>query len=197
VSILNFHYASPPVTVPMNHGLGRVIGDNETGFRGTADDPYRREAWAFILSGGALFNHLDYSFTVDHEDGTFPLPESQPGGGGASIRRSLRALKSFLSSFDFVHMSPDAAFVRRVSDPEAKVYTLARKGVEYAVFIDGGRQVDVTLDVPGGGYDAEWIEPRTGQVAKGETFAIAPGGQVVIASPRYDGDIALAVRRRP
>ena len=33
VSILNFHYATPPDTVAMNYGLKRVIGDNETGFR--------------------------------------------------------------------------------------------------------------------------------------------------------------------
>ena len=35
VSILNFHYASPPDAVRMNYALNRAIGDNETGFKGT------------------------------------------------------------------------------------------------------------------------------------------------------------------
>ena len=81
VSIFNFHYASPPDTVALNYGLNKVIGDNETGFRGTNDLPYRIEAWNFILAGGGLFNHLDYSFTAGHEDGTFVYPAKQPGGG--------------------------------------------------------------------------------------------------------------------
>ncbi|MEP0843794.1 MAG: hypothetical protein HRF43_13910, partial [Phycisphaerae bacterium] len=41
VSILNFHYAHPPDTVAMNYGLNRVIGDDETGFRGRDDVLYR------------------------------------------------------------------------------------------------------------------------------------------------------------
>ncbi|HUR47310.1 MAG TPA: hypothetical protein VMZ27_15620, partial [Candidatus Saccharimonadales bacterium] len=45
ISIFNFHYASPPATVTMNYGLNKVIGDNETGFRGTNDSHYRMEAW--------------------------------------------------------------------------------------------------------------------------------------------------------
>ena len=34
VSIFNFHYCVPPDTVAMNYGLNKVIGENETGFRG-------------------------------------------------------------------------------------------------------------------------------------------------------------------
>ena len=54
VSVFNFHYASPPDAVAMNYGLNKVIGDNETGFKGTGDAHYRMEAWEFILAGGAL-----------------------------------------------------------------------------------------------------------------------------------------------
>ena len=52
VSIFNFHYSRPPKSVAMNFGLNRVISDDETGFRGTGDSPYRREGWDFILAGG-------------------------------------------------------------------------------------------------------------------------------------------------
>jgi hypothetical protein len=52
VSIFNFHYASPPDAVTTNYALGKVIGDDETGFRGQADLPYRIEAWNFLVAGG-------------------------------------------------------------------------------------------------------------------------------------------------
>ena len=62
ISIFNFHYANPPAAVGQNYALNKVIGLNETGFKGTADDHYRMEAWEFILAGGGLYNNLDYSF---------------------------------------------------------------------------------------------------------------------------------------
>src|SRR5688572_24546706 len=67
VQIYNFHYAYPPDTIAQNFHLNKPIGDNETGFRGTDDLPYRVEAWSFILAGGALYNNLDYSFVAGHE----------------------------------------------------------------------------------------------------------------------------------
>src|SRR2546427_424072 len=100
ISIFNFHYASPPETVALNYDLNKVIGDNETGFRGTNDLPYRVEAWSFILAGGGLFNNLDYSFTVRHEDGTFVYPSKQPGGGNPVFRKQMKVLKDFIGSFD-------------------------------------------------------------------------------------------------
>ena len=54
VSVFNFHYASPPTAVAENYHLNKVIGDNETGFKGTADDHYRMEAWEFMLAGGGF-----------------------------------------------------------------------------------------------------------------------------------------------
>jgi len=93
VSIYNFHYARPPVTVGMNYHLNKPIGDNETGFDGIDDSRYRMEAWNFILAGGALFNNLDYSFTTDNEDGSFVVIAGEPGGGGAHGRNPARGLQ--------------------------------------------------------------------------------------------------------
>ena len=57
VSIFNFHYAKPPVTVAENYGLNRVIADDETGFAGDERvRPYRLEGWDFILAGGAVYS---------------------------------------------------------------------------------------------------------------------------------------------
>src|SRR5256885_3314094 len=100
VSIFNFHYASPPTAVAENFALDKVIGENETGFKGTGDTHYRMEAWEFLLAGGGLYNNLDYSFAVGHEDGSFKYPDRTPGGGNAGFRGQIRVLKTFLEGFD-------------------------------------------------------------------------------------------------
>jgi len=133
----NFHYSRPPDSVAQNLGLNRVISDDETGFRGTGDSAYRREGWDFILAGGAVYDNLDYSFTVGHEDGTFKFPRTQPGGGGHALQAQLSILKKFIESFDFVHMHPDDTDVK-VLGSKAKIYVLAKAPKVFAVYIDGG-----------------------------------------------------------
>jgi len=67
ISIVNFHYAWPEA-VQWNYHFDKIIGFDESGFSGTGDRVYRRQAWQFMLSGGGLFNNLDYSFFVGFED---------------------------------------------------------------------------------------------------------------------------------
>src|SRR5207249_6013454 len=122
ISVFNFHYASPPDTVAMNYGLNKVIGDNETGFKGTNDTHYRMEAWQFIMAGGGLFNNLDYSFTVGHEDGTFVYPKAQPGGGNPAYRKQIKALTQFIHSSDFVKMRPDNSVIKSGLPEKAKAF---------------------------------------------------------------------------
>ncbi len=93
VSILNFHYAYPNAAT-QNYGLNLALGDDEIGFAGQADFTYRREAWEFMLSGGGLFDHLDFSFTTSSENGT--ATQSAPGGGGPAIRSQLGVLRGML-----------------------------------------------------------------------------------------------------
>jgi hypothetical protein len=105
VDIINFHYAVS-AAVDQNYHLNKALGDDETGFVGTADDAYRIEAWNFLVSGGGEFDHLDYSYTVGHEDGTFEFPATQPGGGGKALRAQFQIMRRFIESFDFWHMTP-------------------------------------------------------------------------------------------
>lgn len=135
VSIFNFHYATPPDTVAWNYQLDRVIGDNETGFRGTADKPYRMEAWDFILAGGGLFNHLDYSFTTETEDGSFIPRDPTPGGGTPALRRSFRALRDFIYGFDFIRMKPDTAIIKGGVPDGYSARALAEHNKAYAIYL--------------------------------------------------------------
>jgi hypothetical protein len=141
VSIFNFHYAAPPATVGLNYGLGKVIGDDETGFRGVDDRPYRIEAWDFLVAGGALFDNLDYSFTIDHEDGTARVVLPTPGGGGPGFRAQLQVLKRFIEGFDFVKMAPDTKVIARIVPATASARALSEPGRAYAIYAHGGNKV--------------------------------------------------------
>ena len=193
VSVFNFHYASPPDTVALNFGLNKVIGDNETGFKGTADTHYRMEAWEFILGGGGLYNNLDYSFTAGHEDGTFEYPPKQPGGGNRGFRRQMRLLSEFIHGFDFVRMKPDNSVIAAPLPKGVRARVLAEPGRQYAVYVFGGESVELKLKLPRGKYTATWLDPVSG---KTETAMLEHSGDVaVLKSPRYKPDIAVSIRR--
>lgn len=209
VSVFNFHYASPPDAVAMNHGLNKVIGDNETGFRGTADLPYRLEAWNFILAGGGLFNHLDYSFVAGHEDGTFEYPATQPGGGNPGLRRQFRTLKRFIESFDFVRMQPDDDVIRGGVPRGYTGRALVEPGKAVALYLSRNaslkpkadapesEQVSATLELalPAGRYQADWINPVTGGVDRQKTVSVRDG-LLRLESPPFRDDVALGLRAR-
>jgi hypothetical protein len=201
VSILNFHYATPPDAVAQNYALKRPIADDETGFRGKDDRVYRHEAWEFLLAGGAIFDHLDYSFTSKHPGGTAAITTS-PGGGGPAFRRQMQVLKQFMDSFDFVHMKPDNTVLKGGSitapleghEARATVRALVELGKAYALYVRGGTQAELRLELPAGKYAVEWLDPKTGKTEKEETIDHA-GGVRPLTSPAYQEDIALRVKR--
>ena len=185
VSILNFHYASAEA-VDLNHGWDRVVGLDETGFAGSDDATYRRQAWRFMLAGGALFDHLDYSFTVDRPDGTDR--NEAPGGGSPALRRQLGVLKRFVEGLDFVRMRPDRRVVARA--PGAFREALVDAGRAYAVYLDGRITGDLVLDVPAGTYEATWIDVLSGDTLA-RTRVRHAGGRLTLEPPAYAQDVAL------
>ena len=191
VSIFNFHYASPPDTVPLNYGLGKALADDETGFKGTGDFWYRREGWEFLLSGGAIYSSLDYSFTCAQPDGSFKVTRS-PGGGGAALRGQLAVLKEFVEGFDFIRMKPDAG---QVKSKRGTVRALVQEGRAYAIYYHGPSPAEITLPLPAGKYRVEWINTKTGAIDQSEDLDHAGGGRTVV-SPGFSEDIALRLQRK-
>ena len=194
VSIFNFHYAKPPTTVGVNYGLKKVIGDDETGFTGSEPKAYRLEGWDFIIAGGGLYNNLDYSFTVDYENGTAKI--DAPGGGGPVFRKQLEILKDFINSFDFIRMKPDNSIIKAGIPNKATARALVQPGKGYAIYINGGNKAELVVELPRGEYRTEWVNTKTGKVDKKETFR-HDGGNRTLHSPRYTDDIALGIKRVP
>ncbi len=192
VSIFNFHYAKPPDTVAENYDLNRVIGDDETGFAGSEAKPYRLEGWDFIIAGGGVYDNLDYSFTVGHEDGTAGI--SAPGGGGQMLHKQLAILKDFINGFEFVRMRPDNSVIKGGVPQKATARVLAEKGRSYAIYINGGSEASLSVELPAGSYRADWVNTKTGKIDKRQDFRHS-GGRLTLASPTYVDDIALRILR--
>jgi hypothetical protein len=191
VDLVNFHYAYPEA-VSLNYGLGKALGYDETGFLGQADDLYRRQAWNFMLSGGSVFDSLDYSFSVGHEDGSDIAPNG-PGGGSPALRRQLHTLVVFLQNLPLVEMSPDARTVKHVDGAYARV--LSKPGSDYAGYIDGNGPTRLTIALPAGTYSGAWLNTATGQSQQIAAF-IHKGGDKNLATPPFDNGIALHLKRR-
>lgn len=212
VSIFNFHYSSPPESVAMNYHLRKVIAFDESGFLGTGDNPYRMEAWDFIVAGGAVYNKLDWSFTPAHERGTFVLPPKTPGGGSPTLRGQLQILRRFIDGFDFVRMSADNAVIKSGVPAGFSARALVEPGRAYALYlrtkpvkpgdpslmVTGKKgpdkvQANLVIELPPGSYRAGWVNTKTGKVDRAERFTHG-GGNKTLGSPAFADDIALRIK---
>ncbi len=180
-SIFNFHYAEP-AAVSQNYHLNK------------ANEPYRMEAWQFMLAGGAVFSNLDYSFTPTHPDGTAD-PSPSPGGGGEQLREELSFLKSFLEEMDFVRMQPDSTVVRGGLPDTVAVQTLAEAGQTYAMHFTGGGRISPRIALPRGDYRATWYDPTSGSSLQQTEFTHEEA-LTTLSSPSYRSDIALRIVRQ-
>ena len=188
ISILNFHYVWPEA-VWMNYAWDRPISFDESGFAGKSDTTYLRQAWQFMLAGGAVFNNLDYSFFVGKEDGRGE--NDAPGGGSATFRKQLSFLRSFLESFDFVKMKPDLTIVSHA--PGLDWQAISTPGKQYAFIFVGEGAGWVKLNLPNGNYQFEWISPFTGEVLDKGQFKPPSKGPGTLQMPVFEQLVALKV----
>ena len=210
VSIFNFHYASPPDTVPINYAWNKVIGENETGFKGTNGNYYRMEAWDFILAGGGLYNNLDYSFTAGHEDGTYVFPAAQPGCGSPNFRRQISYLGKFIHQFDFIHAKPNHEILGSQLPAGMSARALAKLPDECCIYLRTvltdqphdrkpvlypGQSIQLTVKLPPGRYQANWFDTKTGNTAQTESVEVASADGWKCSAPAFEDDIALGITK--
>jgi hypothetical protein len=159
VSIVNFHYALPEA-VTGNPGIGGVIGLDETGFMPQKDEHYIRQAWRFMMAGGGIYNNLDYSFTVGHERGEWPIPATNPGWGGPAFRKKLSLLAETFTQIPFHEMSFSSSILEG-GGPEMSQYGLFKEGEVYAVYVEHCRENALVPAIPEGGYTVTAMDIHT------------------------------------
>lgn len=159
VSILNFHY-NWPESAEWNFHLDRVIGFDESGFAGSEDWVYRRQAWAFMMSGGGLFNHLDYSFFVGKEDGTGI--NDAPGGGSAQFRSEMKILSDFIHTMNLENAKPAKHKIK--ASPGLIPFAMddGSDGIALYVIEAGKRDSYVTLEIKPGDYEIHMLDVISG-----------------------------------
>ena len=190
ISILNFHYVWPEAIL-MNYGWNRPVGFDESGFAGSETDNYLRQAWQFMVAGGAIFNNLDYSFFVGKEDGTGV--NSAPGAGNAEFRKQLKYLLDFIESFEFVKMHPDLITVKHA--PGVDWQCISEPGKQYAIVFTGIATDWVKIDLPKGKYNYEFVSPYTGKTLKKGFFTHKKNEIKKLRMPEFDEMVALKIFR--
>ncbi len=192
VSIINFHYAWPEA-VEWNYHYDKVVGFDESGFAGSGDQVYRRQAWQFMLSGGGLFNNLDYSFYVGHEDGKGE--NNAPGGGSTALRKQLKILSDFLHGLALEKLKPNTGLI--TNSPGLIPYVLTDNQDTYAIYLRaiGSNQARFELKTGDGSFQVVTLDPLTGTYSEQGTVE-ATEGKLSLALEVPEGEIALKVIRR-
>lgn len=190
ISILNFHYVWPEA-VWYNYAWNRLVSFDESGFAGKSDSTYLRQAWQFMMAGGAVFNNLDYSFYPGREDGTGT--NNAPGGGSTTLRKQLSILRDFIESLDFVLMKPDADVV--VHSPGSQVQCISQPGEQYAMVFTGIASKTVKLDLPKGRFNFEFISPYNGKILKKGFFTQKKSGIYELKMTEFGEMVALKITK--
>lgn len=188
ISIFNFHYTLPEA-VTENYHLNKVIGFNETGFAGKADATYRRQAWRFLMAGGALFNHLDYTFWPGSERGT-DTAFNAPGGGSPALRKQFGLLKKTLDAAGFIDLKPynNSGIVA----PGARVQVLGNGVNKWLLYTEplAVQPAVLNLNLPAGNYEVVWTDVETGFIVRQQQFS---GGILVVPALK---DLVALIRKR-
>lgn len=157
VDIFNFHFANRQ-SVQLNHYLNKPIGFNETGFAGKGDLTYRRQAWRFLMEGGAVFNQLDFSFSVGKEVGSDSTYKS-PGGGSKELRRQLGVMKSLFGRFDITQLQPDKSIL--VAAPSYHAQVIGNGRDIWMIYLESMSTKSTTLLLnlrDDRTYEVEWLD---------------------------------------
>jgi hypothetical protein len=141
-----------------------------------------------MMAGGALFNHLDYSFTPGNESGDFKYDTTTPGGGSDALRKQFSHLKKFIEGFDFIKMKPDTTFF---ADASIRGNAIAEVGKQYAAYFINDKDVsEITVNVASGKYNVRWLDPVSGEYGMPYTVSVKKN-KLVLKVPQRGNDIAV------
>jgi hypothetical protein len=201
VSIFNFHYARPPQAIDTNVLIQKVFGYDETGFDGADDATYRMQAWDFIMAGGALYNNLDYSFAVGHEDGTKVVSVTEPGGGSPRLRRQIGFLNKTVNALPLESMASVQVDDARILSGGGALLLYRHHGELMKdsrpawLITTGEQQARLEVSLGAGDWSVRYWDPKTGKLER-EDHLSHHGGNAIFNTPRYREDILIEVRQK-
>ncbi len=93
-------------------------------------------------------------------------------------------------------MKPLPSIVRGDLPKGTRAFALVEPGRQYALFLDGGEQADLRLDLPAGRYRAEWVDTRSGGVVAAEDLKATDETDDAAIRRSTSEDIALRIMAR-
>lgn len=195
VSVLNFHYAFPPDAVKDNYHLGMPVGFDET-FGGEHAPDRRKEAWAFILAGGAVYSNLDWSFAIDDLTGLGRNPSGKKISG-KEVRDQLRVLKRIMDDFDYIHASPIAAGAFEPLPDHLYMQGLRITDRSYLCYFYKERKIDagrLMLSLGKGKYTVTFIDPVDGKAIDRRRIRHTQD-KLHLNFPAFSDDLVLKIER--
>jgi len=192
VSILNFHYGYPPKTITDNYLLNKPVAFDET-FEGLNATERRKEAWAFMMTGGAVYNNLDWSFTNDDMTGG-GINTSDKRKSGEAVQSQLEILQRAMRDFDFINATPlDSTYKM----DGIGLYALGIQGKDYMTYLlktKGTSLATWNFPLPDGKYILKWMDPSNGHITQ-EQVMRSTQGHINIRIPSFDKDQVLRITR--
>lgn len=185
-----------------------VFDETFSGIVGGSPERYavnRAEAWEMVLSGGAGYNNLDWTFTPADETGAGVVPIADGRSlDGRSLREWIAILHELLSGYDLATLVPATDLVD--TDIPGVGHAASQDGpgrmVVYLVDDDlytgkafESRQVSVSLTLPPGAYGLRLLDPRTGNLSEGP--GLESTGDPVSVDVELNGDVAVLLDPAP
>lgn len=194
VSVLNFHYAFPPTAVTDNYHLQLPVVFDETASGEKAPDR-RKEAWAFILAGGAGYSNLDWSYATDDPTGLDRNPAVKRTSG-KKVREQLHVLKTIVDNFDYIHAQPFSASEYDIP-PGLRMHALKIAGKAYLYYFYKEKKTEadmLSFPLDEGKYTIMFIDPVTGKMIS-KTQMDHKQGRFTLVLPIFSDDIVLKIER--
>ncbi len=198
ISVFNHHYDKDALSAKLNYGINKVLSFNETGLMPEFSSQYRIQGWKYLMSGGALYDNLDFTFQVGAEDGkgkTEFICHYYKGCNDPNVKYEMKALLEFMNSIDFVHLKPNYDIIG-CSFGDKNIHVLENPGKEYAMYIHGGSNEGLfQLNVLPGKYVVNYINPSDGKIIKTEERESKKFGDILLdGMPAYKEDIAIVLK---
>ena len=180
-------------------------------FNSSSAAVYRRSFWAWQLSGGAVLDSLDWSFTVGHEDGSYRDEKTAAGPSGPGFRLLVALLARWFARLELASMEP--ATHRWLEGTSSAVLGMVPSSkpppprAQFAAFVAAPvaatLRANLTAWLGSGSAEctAEWTDTEGG----GGSAVVQPlqfrGGVAALQPPMNDRDLAVLIQcpttRRP
>lgn len=161
----------------------------------------RAEAWEMLLSGGAGYNNLDWSFTPADETGAGKAPLADGRRlDGRCLRQWFQVFRGLLDRYDPAGLAPAAGLLSEEVPGCGYAASTDGEGHYILYFVDERvylsepctpRSAAAVLNLPAGGYAVRTFGPRTG--AERDLPELRSDGTAELRVPEFAEDVAVLI----